>query len=244
VQRAHIERTPADVRKRLETLEGRQRSAERLARLLSQGLGGLGASGRSMLDDAHKTGELQRLVDALSETDRNAPASSSPRSDAVLTPLSREVPLINKVAAGYPSEFTDLGYPARIADEYVRVPDLSDPDAFAARVVGDSMEPEYHEGDVVIFSPQRDVRDGSDCFVRLEHDAETTFKRVYFERAPRNGGDGNEGDSGDDTASGESGEGAELIRLQPLNSRFAPRTLPREEVAGLYAAVSVTRQIG
>jgi len=75
---------------------------------------------------------------------------------------------------------------------------------------------------VVIFSPTRDVRDGSDCFVRLEHDAETTFKRVYFE--------------------GEVGE--EMIRLQPLNSRFAPRTLGREEVAGLYAAVSVTRKIG
>jgi len=224
VELARLERTPTQVRERLHSLEAQQRtaqsSAQRLARLLS---GGLEGAGRSVLDSAHASGELERLVGALSGAGSSSPGEAGGGgSDAVITPLSREVPLINQVAAGYPSEFTDLGYPARIADEYVRVPDLDDPDAFAARVVGDSMEPEYHEGDVVIFSPTRDVRDGSDCFVRLEHDAETTFKRVYFE--------------------GEAGR--EMIRLQPLNSRFAPRTLRREEVAGLYAAVSVTRRIG
>jgi phage repressor protein C with HTH and peptisase S24 domain len=127
--------------------------------------------------------------------------------------------LINKVAAGYPREFTDLGYPARIADEYVRCPDVTDPDAFAARVVGDSMMPDYREGDVVVFSPTRDVKDGNDCFVRLERDAETTFKRVYFE-----------------------GEGR--LRLQPLNARYSPRVVNREDVGGLYAAVSVIRRVG
>ncbi|MEO0629311.1 MAG: S24 family peptidase [Planctomycetota bacterium] len=138
-------------------------------------------------------------------------------------PLPREVPLINSVTAGQPTEFTDLGYPARVADDYVRVPDLADPDAFAARVVGDSMQPEYLEGDVVVFSPAARVESGSDCFARLEPDQETTFKRVYF----------------------EAGEGSvELIRLQPLNARYAPRTLPRDQVAGLYRAVTVMRAIG
>ena len=40
---------------------------------------------------------------------------------------------------------------------------------------------------------------------------------------------------------GEDGES--VIRLQPLNPKYAARVLPREEVAGLYAAVSVTREI-
>jgi transcriptional regulator with XRE-family HTH domain/SOS-response transcriptional repressor LexA len=152
--------------------------------------------------------------------------------------LPVEVPLINSVAAGYPTEFTDLGYPARVADEYVRVPDVRDPDAFAARVVGDSMEPVYREGDIVVFSPAKALVEaggaaglgargasgggGVDCFVRLEPDHESTFKRVYFER-------------------GAAGE--ELIRLQPLNPKYPPRVVPREQVAGLYAAVSVTRAV-
>jgi len=134
-----------------------------------------------------------------------------------------EVPLINKVVAGYPSEFTDLGYPARVADEYVKCPDLQDPDAFAARVVGDSMEPGYREGDVVVFSPLKEVRNGADCFVRFERNEETTFKGVYFEAG--NGG-------------------GERIRLQPLNAAYPPRVVDREEVAGLYAAAWTMRAVG
>jgi repressor LexA len=130
------------------------------------------------------------------------------------------VPVINKVVAGYPTEFTDLDYPARVADEYVSCPDVSDPDAFAARVVGNSMEPEYREGDIVVFSPLLPMASGCDCFVRLDRDNETTFKRVYFEE-----------------------EGGR-IRLQPLNNAYAPRILDREAVAGLYAAVYVLRRVG
>lgn len=134
--------------------------------------------------------------------------------------LPRQVPLINRVAAGVPTEFTDLGYPARVADEYVLSPALDDPDAFAARVVGDSMSPRYLEGDIVVFSPARAIKDGSDCFVRLEPDHETTFKRVRLE------------------------EGGERVRLEPLNAKYAVRVVDREMIAGMYAAVSVTRAVG
>lgn len=34
------------------------------------------------------------------------------------------IPIINKIAAGYPSVFTDLDYPPGVADEYLRVPAL------------------------------------------------------------------------------------------------------------------------
>ena len=43
----------------------------------------------------------------------------------------RLVPVINKVAAGYPVDFNDLDYPVGIADDYVRCPDIYDPNAFA-----------------------------------------------------------------------------------------------------------------
>jgi SOS-response transcriptional repressor LexA len=187
-----------------------------------------GSRGRS-LDDLYQSGELRRLIDAISPaTAPHSPPGGAPGGNAgrraIASILPLEIPLINSVAAGYPTEFTDLGYPASIADEYVRSPDIADPDAFAARVVGDSMQPEYREGDIVIFSPARPVKSGMDCFARLEPDHESTFKRIYFEP-------------------GENGEEGALIRLQPLNPAFPARTYPRERIAGLYAAVSVTRAL-
>jgi repressor LexA len=197
------------------------------------------------LDAMLRSGALHRLAgmeQAASATARGASGQTIANTSSLsLVPLGREVPLINRVAAGYPREFTDLGYPARVADEYVRVPELADPDAFAARVVGDSMSPVYLEGDVVIFSPAKPVTSGMDCFARLERDAETTFKRVYFEQSDVASAPNSTAHSSASAGEPESGD---LIRLQPLNSTYAPRVVPREEVAGLYAAVSVLRKIG
>lgn len=221
--------TPEEVRQRVMDLETDRQAARRLAQLLS----------REGIDRLHRSGELRALVDRLEGAH---PSGSSARTEsresgratgpdlAWRTMLPLRVPLINKVSAGYPTEFTDLGYPARVADEYVSVPDVSDPDAFAARVVGDSMEPQYREGDIVVFSPLAPTRDGSDCFVRFERDAESTFKRIFFEKPPGASPDG-------------SGGALERIRLQPLNPRYPPRTVAREEVAGLYAAVYVVRPV-
>jgi repressor LexA len=207
VEVAQWQETPRKVKQEVARLKSRDAATRKLLETLEKA-----RSGKS-LDELYRSGDLKKMIDAVSPEE-----GASPSAVKVVLPL--EIPLINSVAAGYPKEFTDLGYPARVADEYVRSPDISDPDAFAARVVGDSMEPEYREGDIVVFSPARPVKSGMDCFARLERDAETTFKRVYFEK----------------------GEG-ELIRLQPLNSRYAARVVTREEVAGLYAAVSVTRGV-
>ncbi|MEQ9617424.1 MAG: S24 family peptidase [Phycisphaerales bacterium] len=165
------------------------------------------------IDELYRTGELQSLVDRLS-------GEAGAMGRVAMTGM---VPLINRMMAGPFAEFTDLGYPARVADEYISVPGVSDPDAFAARVFGDSMEPTYAEGDIVVFSPLTQVRDGSDCFVRLEHDDESTFKRVYFE--------------------GERDETAR-VRLQPLNNRYPPKTFDREAIAAMYPAVYVMRAVG
>lgn len=216
---ARWQATPGEVRREVQHLRGTERVARRLAEILADS--GVDESGRvrGALDRAYRSGELRRLIEAVN------PSSGDVRGDDadVARVLPLQVPLINSVAAGYPTDFTDLGYPARVADEYVRCPDVQDPDAFAARVVGDSMLPEYREGDIVIFSPAREVRSGMDCFARLEPDHESTFKRVYIEA--------------DD-------QGREMIRLQPLNPAYPPRVVPREQVAGLYPAVAVTRMIG
>jgi len=211
-------RTPERVREDFEAMRERDARARELARSLRD----------APIDELHRSGRLESMIRAYEDaTDgqdgADADGIGTLGSGVERADLPVEVPLINKVAAGYPASFTDLGYPARVADEYIRAPDVHDPDAFAARVVGDSMEPEYREGDIVVFSPVREIGSGMDCFIRLEPDHETTFKRVYFE-------------------TGDAGEA--LIRIQPINSTYAPMTVPRERVAGLYAGVSVTRPIG
>ncbi len=221
---AHWDQTPADIRADLQALRRRDQHARMLAKLLS-----LSARQGTSLDELYASGALKSAIDRLDPQQAHAHASQQPAApparavSGLGAMLPTEVPVINKVTAGYPADFTDMGYPARTGDEYIRTPDLRDPDAFAARVVGNSMEPNYKEGDIVVFSPAKAVESGSDCFVRLEPDSQSTFKRVYFER--------------DDS-------GKEMIRIQPINNAYAPRTVPREQVAGLYAGVSVIRSIG
>lgn len=248
---AQWERTPPAIRERLAEAEGRARAGHELAQWLRQ-VGAKRERGTGKdLDALYRSGQLGRRVNAVlgggeppgktgggaaGDTGRERPGD--PRMDSVgfvqaedLGPPARQpnpatrnpkpesVPLINKVAAGYPAGFTDLDYPARVGDGLVVVPGYTglhggnDPDAFAATVCGASMQPAYAEGDIVVFSPLADVIDGSDCFVRLEPDHETTFKRVFL----------------DDTAG--------RIRLQPLNPAYQPRTVDREQVAGMFRAV-------
>lgn len=213
---ARWQSTPDDVRREVLDLHSDRTAARRLGALLAS----------NSLDQLHKNGELHQLIAQLNAADHSH-ASTSRSGVQILSALPTQVPVINKVAAGYPREFTDLDYPARVADEYVSVPDVYDADAFAARVIGDSMEPAYHEGDIVVFSPATDLAPGKDCFARFDPDvspaSEATFKRIYFETSP---------------------DGRELIRLQPLNPAYPPKVVPREEIAGLYAAVYVVRPVG
>ncbi len=153
------------------------------------------------LDEALLTGVLQTMV-------KNAGCGVEPLHSGV-------VPVINRVSAGYPQDFTDLGFPPRVADAYLTCPDVHDRDAFAARVHGDSMTPKYSAGDIVIFSPALPPREGDDCFVRFA-DGRTTFQRAFFE-------------NGEDAIP--------LIRLQPRNERYRAQTVAAEEIAGLYRAI-------
>jgi repressor LexA len=179
------------------------------------------AGGGRNLDRLFRTGELRKRVESTLDE-----ITADPGDEQVIAlprrHVANKVPLINKVAAGYPADFTDLGYPARVADEYIGCPDLHDPDAFATRVIGDSMLPEYREGDVVVFSPAAQVIDGCDCFARIEPDHRTTFKRVFFEGTPRR----------------------RRVRLMPLNDIYPPQIYDREQVVGLYRAVWTLRKVG
>ncbi len=185
LMRAHLNKTPSDVRDVLQNL--------------------LGAGN---LDKAYASGALREMVDE--------------RAGNVGPVATRFVPVVNRLAAGYPRDFTDMGYPARVADEYVPVAGAGEGNMFAARVWGDSMEPTYRAGDIVVFSADAEPASGQDCFIRLTS-GQTTLKRAFFERNP----------AGDD-----------VVRLQPLNAKYKTKTFPAAQVAGVYRAVWVSRAVG
>ncbi len=189
---AHMEKLPADIK---ETIENSQAENEKLRNLVKK--------------ITQKNPQIAQLLD------ENSPLSAHTEPMDNFQELSTSgklVPVINNVAAGYPVDYDDLGYPPGCADDYVRCPDMHDPNAFAVRVVGDSMEPKYHQGDIVIFSPNAEVRNGDDCFVRLADPHETTFKQVFFDQQGH-------------------------IRLQPRNHKYSPLIIPEDKINGLWRAL-------
>jgi phage repressor protein C with HTH and peptisase S24 domain len=187
---AHIERMPADVRQDYEAIDAENRQYKQIL--------------KDIISRKLKPGKLGELLNQHDIDIKPTPAQKDK--------AGRVVPVINKVPAGYPAEFDDMGYPVGFADDYVRCPDIHDPNAFAVRVVGDSMQPKFSEGDVVIFSPAADVQNGDDCFVRLTNPHETTFKRVFFEPDKK-------------------------VRLQPRNEMLPPIIIKGTRINGIYRAV-------
>jgi repressor LexA len=186
---AHMERVPSDIRQGYETVEAENQKWRQLIKTL-----------------VHAKPDKENIDTILAENDLNIVQGRASLA------AGRLVPVINKVTAGYPADFNDLDYPVGVADDYVRCPDLHDPNSFAVRVVGDSMEPKFQEGDIVVFSPAAEVHNGDDCFVRFTMPHETTFKRIFFESDNK-------------------------IRLQPRNEKYSPMIIDGKRIDGLYRAV-------
>lgn len=180
---AHMESLPPDIRQEYESAEAQNQKLRQFIKNL-----------------VHKKTDTVQVDTLLAESEKASLAAG------------RLVPVINKVAAGYPADFNDLDYPAGVADDYVRCPDLHDPNAFAVRVVGDSMEPKFNEGDIVVFSPAAEVHNGDDCFIRFAMPHETAFKRVFFEPNDK-------------------------VRLQPRNEKYPPIIVDGKRIDGLYRAI-------
>jgi len=187
---AHMERMPCDIRQEYESVEAENLRWRQFIKNI-----------------VHSKGNSTSLDALLAESNLDI------KQDKDKIAAGRLVPIINKVTAGYPADFNDLDYPVGIADDYARCPDLHDANAFAVRVIGDSMEPKFKEGDIVIFSPASEVHNGDDCFIRFAMPHETTFKRVFFEANNK-------------------------IRLQPRNDKYSPMIVDGSRINGLYKAVT------
>jgi phage repressor protein C with HTH and peptisase S24 domain len=90
-------------------------------------------------------------------------------SSASARSMSRRVPLIGLAQAGGEGYFDDGGYPVGGSWDEVSLPEIADPNAYALEISGDSMEPVFRDGDMVIVSPSAPIRRGDRVVVRTDH---------------------------------------------------------------------------
>jgi phage repressor protein C with HTH and peptisase S24 domain len=92
---------------------------------------------------------------------REAPLTASVSRSGV-----RAVPLLGLAQAGAGGFFDDGGFPTGQGWDEITFPSLDDEGAYALEVSGDSMQPLYRDGDVIVVSPAAKVRRGDRVVVR------------------------------------------------------------------------------
>src|SRR6201990_2707710 len=100
--------------------------------------------------------------------------------------MSRRVPLIGLAQAGGEGYFDDGGYPVGGSWDEVSLPEIADPNAYALEISGDSMEPVYRDGDLVIVAPSAPIRRGDRVVVRVA-DGQVMAKQLTRRSARRIG---------------------------------------------------------
>jgi phage repressor protein C with HTH and peptisase S24 domain len=88
-----------------------------------------------------------------------------------------KIPLLDLVQAGGYTSGTDQ-YPYKgVATDYVET-DLQGRHLFAVRVSGDSMEPLFHEGEVLIVDPEIQPQSGDYAIVKAEREEGAGFRQM------------------------------------------------------------------
>ena len=82
--------------------------------------------------------------------------------------LTQSIPVIGYAQAGEEGYFDDAGYPTGNGWDEVTFPDVVDAHAYALEIIGNSMEPVYRDGDVIIVSPQSGIRRGDRVVVKTK----------------------------------------------------------------------------
>lgn len=111
-------------------------------------------------------GERQRKVQELEETNLTA----------------KEFPLISWVQAGQWSEIVDNFQPGD-AETWVPfgISRRDIPNGFCLRVRGDSMEPEFADGDIILVDPHKQPENGQFVIAKLLDTNEATFKKYVID---------------------------------------------------------------
>lgn len=124
----------------------------------------------------------------------------------------KDVPIVGFAIATPHTDgfFDDMGFPPGSGEGYVQWP-TRDPNAYALRVRGDSMEPRFRPGELIIVEPGAAVIPGNDVLVRTK-DGRKMVKRLLFRR----GGD---------------------VTLGSINDAHKPITISIEEIEPMQLVV-------
>ena len=109
----------------------------------------------------------------LTAGDQSLPDGPSPFPAAA---IRRRVPVIDYVRAGLWDAVADPYAPGGGMDDIATDLDLS-PKAFALVVRGESMDPEFRDGDKIIIDPEVVPQPGDFVVAKLDRDDEATFKK-------------------------------------------------------------------
>jgi len=130
--------------------------------------------------------------------------------------IGRRVPVISDVPAGDPVEVLD-DLPVGEGYDYVFCPaEMNDPNAFALRLNGDSLEPRFSNGDVAIVSPNRPFQERDLVVAKITGES-VTCKYIRTRAA--------------------------TVTLSPGNPQYAPRILHRSEIRWIYPVVYVIKKL-
>jgi phage repressor protein C with HTH and peptisase S24 domain len=83
--------------------------------------------------------------------------------------LSRRLPTLGYAKAASSGVFDEAGHPIGKAWAESDPPGISDPDAFALRITGNTLAPAYRAGDVVVLSPEAEIRRGDRVIVKTRN---------------------------------------------------------------------------
>ena len=117
---------------------------------------------------------------------------------------TRPVPLLGFAEAGAGGYFDDGGFPAGEGWDEIAFPAVNDEHAFALEISGQSMEPAYRDGDVIVVSPAAPIRRGDRVVVKTR--------------------------SGEVMAKELKRSTAKSVELKSLNAEHADRTLATADV--------------
>jgi len=123
----------------------------------------------------------------------------------------RAVPVIGFAEAGGGGYFDDGGFPVGKGWDEIAFPSVNDEHAYALEISGNSMEPAYRKGDMIVVSPAAPVRRGDRVVVK------TRKGEVMVKQLTR--------------------RNSKTVELQSLNPAHADRTLPAGDVVWIARIV-------
>ena len=145
------------------------------------------------------------------ESVAKALAATSTKVDTFVTlitdgvkPAISTVPMIGFAQAGDGGHFDDSGFPVGKGWDEVELPHVTDEQAYALKISGESMKPTYRPGDTIIVSPSSPIRKGDRIVVKTR-DGEVMVKELRRRTT-------------------------KTIELKSLNAEHRDRTLPMSDV--------------